>query len=66
MKVSIFTSDQGVVEIDKFDPATIMDFLDGLRQMPAHEMLELDLDGGDVQAFIQKAHIVRVDIEHDD
>lgn len=61
MKLVIYTTDQGEVEVEDFDQSTAMDFLEALKS-GYDQFLTLELDEH-ATVLINREHVVRVDIE---
>lgn len=66
MKVTIHTTDGVGVKIKQFDPDSLLAFIEAIETVPADDMVHFDLDDGAAQVYIQKRHIVRVDVDQQD
>lgn len=65
MIVTIYTTDGGTLDITSFDAQTVLEMIADLQEAKPGHMLTFDLDEGLSQVFIQKRHIVRIDIDHE-
>jgi hypothetical protein len=60
MKLQVWTSDGGSLTFRDFDSAGLLELLDEFRD-PEAEVLTFDMDGALV--YVNRAHIVRIDVE---
>lgn len=61
MRVTIYTSDRGSLQVDTFDESSLAALLDAFRA--GDPVLTVQLDGGAASMHIATAHVVRIDVD---